>query len=495
MQINFQIMKRFAFIVALTTVMFNITSCSSVIPQTQTNSQVSDSQTNSQVSDSVSLSSHDSESSNSTEKTEDIVITIAVVGDSSQMTDIIKEFNELDDGYRVEIKQYGNDLDMMDDTVDLTPEYYAQLDFEALQDIMNSNDIDIVCDISFANESYYRILQNKGAFVDLYSFMENDSEVNTSTLNSHVLNVNEIDGKLYTLPTFYAVNTLVGDTQYVGSKENWNMDEFISHWNEMPDGATIAGATEKENIYRSLLAFNLLSFIDYENAQVHFDSPDFRRMLEFCNTFDQMIGDKGTYNYDSISFVSSVTIDQIMSSRMFSEENGKTFVGYPSSDGNGAHFTAAYPCFSICAKSSPEKQKAAWEFIRTFVTEEWQIEHVIPKIETTEISEEYYSTELGFCVNNNAFDTIAERLINNEYYPATFVDKDIEYERNFPTKEDVDALKAYIETVNIWGTPVESSLWEIIDEEILSYFHGERSLDECVEFIQNRASIWISEQS
>ncbi|MDE7105208.1 MAG: hypothetical protein K2O36_04930 [Ruminococcus sp.] len=446
------------------------------------------------MSDSVSLSSHDSESSNSTEKNEDIVLTVAMSGDSSQMTDIIKEFNELDNGYRVEIKQYGNDLDMMDDTVDLSPEYYAQLDFEIIQDIINSDEIDIVCNNSFFNECNYRILQNKEAFVDLYSFMENDSEVNKTTLNNHILNVNEIDGKLYTLPTFYAVNTLVGDTQYVGSKENWTIDEFISHWNEMPDGTTIAGATAKENVYRSLLQFNLSNFIDYDNAEVHFDSSEFKGMLEFCNSFPSMVGEKGTYDYDAVSFVDSVIIDQIMSAQMFSEENGKTFVGYPSSDGNGAYFTPYGICYSISAKSSPEEQKGAWEFIRTFVTEEWQIENVIPFIEEAGPIE-HYSTELGLCVNNNAFDKIADGLINHEYYSATFVDKDIEYERYFPTEEDVDKLKAYIDTINLWGTVVDDSLWEIIRDEVFTYFNGETTIDECIDFIQNRASIWISEQS
>lgn len=486
MQINFQIMKRFAFLVSLTTVMFNITSCSNNIPQTQKNSQ---------VSDTASPSSQGSASSNSTEKAEDIVLTVAMTGDSSQMEDAIKEFNALDNGYKVEIKRYGNEFDPFDDTVDLSPEYYAQLDFEIIQDIINSDEIDIVCNNSFFNECNYRILQNKEAFVDLYSFMENDSKVNKTTLNNHILNVNEIDGKLYTLPTFYAVNTLVGDTQYVGSKENWTIDEFISHWNEMPDGTTIAGATAKENVYRSLLQFNLSSFIDYDNAEVHFDSSEFKGMLEFCNSFPSMVGEKGTYDYDAVSFVDSVIIDQIMSAQMFSEENGRTFVGYPSSDGNGAYFTPYGICYSISAKSSPEEQKGAWEFIRTFVTEEWQIENVIPFIEASGNTEAHYSTEIGLCVNNNAFDKIADGLINHEYYSATFVDKDIEYERHFPTAEDIDRLKSYIDTINLWGTVVDDSLWEIIDEEILSYLCGEHSLDECVEFIQNRASIWISEQS
>lgn len=486
MQINFQIMKRFAFLVSLTTVMFNITSCSNNIPQTQTSSQ---------VSDTASPSSQGSTSGNSTEKAEDIVLTVAMTGDSSCMEDTIEEFNALDNGYRVEIKRYNNEFDPFDDTVDLSSELYASRDFEVVQDIMNSNDIDIVCNNSFENESYYRILQNKEAFVDLYSFMENDSEVNKTTLNNHILNVNEIDGKLYTLPTFYAINILVGDTQYVGNKENWTIDEFISHWNEMPDGATIAGSTEKESVYRSILQFNLSNFIDYDNAVVHFDSSEFKGMLEFCNSFPSMAGEKGTYDNDAVSFVDSVIIDQIMSAQMFNGENGKTFVGYPSSDGNGAYFTPYGICYSISAKSSPEEQKGAWEFIKTFVTEEWQIENVIPFIEASGNTEAHYSTEIGLCVNNNAFDKIADGLINHEYYSATFVDKDIEYERYFPTEEDVDKLKAYIDNINLWGTVVDYSLWEIIRDEVFTYFNGEQTIDECIDFIQNRASIWISEQS
>lgn len=60
--------------------------------------------------------------------------------------------------------------------------------------------------------------------------MEQDAEVNRSTLNDRILQLNETDGKLYRLPTFYGVETLIGEAKYVGSKENWTVDEFISQW-------------------------------------------------------------------------------------------------------------------------------------------------------------------------------------------------------------------------------------------------------------------------
>lgn len=425
---------------------------------------------------------------------ENIVLTMAMTGDSSGIEQTIKEFNNEDNGYRIEIKQYSDQISDEELSYEESAEKYQYEDIGILQDIINSSEIDIVCNASFFSESYYEILQKKDAFVDLYKFMENDSEVNTDTLDTHILNLNETDGKLYTLPVFYAINTLAGDSEYVGNKENWTFDEFVSHWNDMPDGSTIMGANQKEKVYPIVLRNNLDSFIDYENAMVHFDSPDFKKMLEFCNQFESANGQKGTYDYDAISFISPILATGIMASPTFNPENGLTCVGYPSQNGKGAYLSSMDLCYSINAKSSPEKQKGAWKFIRTFVTEDYQMNNAIPFFEDESNQEGYYSSEMGFCVNRNAFDKIAEKLINKEYYSSSFEDKNNTYDRRFPTEKDVDELRRYILSVNQWGTMIDSSLEEIIDDEVSAYFNGEESIDDCVDIIQNRASIWISEQ-
>ncbi|MBO5163538.1 MAG: extracellular solute-binding protein [Ruminococcus sp.] len=478
------IIKKSAVLVCLAMIMSNVASCSSVKSDSSAPSDFS-APSDSSVSDGKS----------SDEKKDDIVLTLAMSGDSSGIEKTIEEFNAADNGCQVQIKRYSEQFDEDGLPITQSEEESQYQDLEILQDIINTTEIDIVCNVSFTYESNYQILQNKGAFVDLYSFMENDPEVNTDTLDTHILEVNEIDGKLYTLPDFYNINTLVGESQYVGTKENWTFDEFVEHWNAMPEGSTIAGANQAENIYSVVLRSNLSGFIDYENAQVHFDSPNFKKMLEFCNQFESTNGEKGTYDYDAPNFVWEGYSNGIMASSMFNPDNGFTCVGYPSEDGNGAYFTSAGYSYSINAKASPEKQQAAWEFIRTFVTEEWQVENVIPFVEGSEVTEAYYSTELGYCVNKNAFDKIAEKIINKEYYSLTMTNKDVEYERRFPNEEDVVQLRRYIDSVNRWETVVGSSVWNIVNEEVLAYFAGEISVDECIERIQNRASIWISEQS
>lgn len=436
-----------------------------------------------------------SNAESSVEKTDDIVLTMVVGGDSRNIEKAAEKFNAADNGYQVQLKRYSEQFNEDGSINALSDEEYQYQDLEILQDIMNTTDIDIVCNVSFVYESYYRILQNKGAFADLYSFMENDPEVNMDTLDTHILEVNEIDGKLYALPDFYHINTLEGESKYVGTKENWSFDEFVKHWNAMPEDSTIAGSNQAENIYNVVLRNNISSFIDYEKAQVHFDSPEFKKMLEFCNQFESTNGEKGTYDFDAENFVWDGYANGIMAASIFNPANGFTCVGYPSEDGNGAYFTSAGHSYSISAKSSPEKQKAAWEFIRTFVTEEWQLENVIPFIEGDENVPSYYSSEMGYCVNKNAFDKIAEKLINKEFYPPTFEDKGVEYETGFPTEEDVAQLRRYINTVNQWETGIDLSLSVIINDEVMAYFTGEKTLDECVSLIQNRASLWISEQS
>ncbi|MDE5619132.1 MAG: hypothetical protein K2O29_05230 [Ruminococcus sp.] len=164
------------------------------------------------------------------ENREDTIITLATNSTAySELQDETDTFNVLDNGYQivtkiVDLEFYNKEYDavVLDEGDDLT------LDFHMVQDIMNTDSIDIIPSYTFGNQSEYETLKNMGAFADLYPFMENDHEVNTSTLNRHILSLNETDGKLCSLPVYYMVKTIAGETKYVGDKENRTVDDFIS---------------------------------------------------------------------------------------------------------------------------------------------------------------------------------------------------------------------------------------------------------------------------
>ena len=117
-------------------------------------------------------SSNNSQGESTQEKKEDIILTMAMSGDPEPLEKVIEEFNESDNGYQVQIKRYGGQLNDDGTINELTREQLQYKDIEILQDIMNTTNVDIVCNYSFTDMAYYSILQNKGAFVDLYTFME-----------------------------------------------------------------------------------------------------------------------------------------------------------------------------------------------------------------------------------------------------------------------------------------------------------------------------------
>lgn len=407
--------------------------------------------------------------------TDEIVLTMAISG-NPEIEDVVEEFNASNNGYQIELKRYG--ASSADD-----PESLRYADFDLLQDIVKGK-VDVVCSLSFSDSAYYEILKNKEVLVDLYTFMENDEEVNCSTLNQHVLKTNERNGKLYSLPTFYGVTTLIGKSEYVGTKENWTTEEFVAHWKQMPEGATICGYTQSENIYYFLLRNNLDAFIDYNNQEVHFDSSDFVEIMEFCSEFDSNHGMKGVHDADAPEFVSPCYIDGFSSTAgMFQEDSPYTLVGYPSSDGTGAFLRNVYESYSICANISTEKQQGAWEFIRTFATYQYQKSHMISS-----------NGQGGIPINNKVLDETAKEIIDGKYSDGTYTVEGIPYKASLPTQEDYEGFLEYVNHIERWEPGNHGAIWTIVAEETAAFFSGEKSLDDTIKMIQSRATIWISEQ-
>jgi ABC-type glycerol-3-phosphate transport system substrate-binding protein len=452
------------------------------------------------------------------DKSKEIVLTMACMTEPwDNMKQWINEFNAEDNGVRIEIKSFGSIND--DDGIPhgFTDEELTQIDFQVTQELLNSDDIDLVGPFSFGNGAKFEIFKRKGGFVDLYKLMENDPEVNTDTLNKHILELCESDGKLYSIPTHYWAKTLIGKSEYVGTKQNWTIDEFTDRWEAMPEGSTVNGSVNAENIYYDVLRANTPSFVDYAECQVHFDDPDFRKMLEFCNTFPSNSGQKGEYNYNGeamvhVEYVNSYQAGLISDMDYNTFENssarlrdgGYTLVGFPSSDGSGA-FLCGTGDVAIRSNISEEKQQAAWEFIRGFYTEEFQTDNYafceeFPNPESGETIVQY-TFEEGFPINNAARRNIAKNFIDEKYKSNV---TDITVQGNEVTQlnelkleqADCDFIDDYIDSIDRWEySETDSSLFWIVEEEVLNYLSGGQDIDSTISMIQDRASIWLSEQA
>lgn len=162
--------------------------------------------------------------------TEDVILTMASRGSSIKYRigneNLINRFNEMDNGYKIIEVDYGEYFDGGNEE---TAESWTDKDRELILDVMKGGIVDIVPNV-FNDSGKYISLAEKGAFVDLYPFIENDPQIDGDMLFSHVLETTEINDQLTYMPLSFSINTLAGKSKYVGLKENWTMDDLKHNW-------------------------------------------------------------------------------------------------------------------------------------------------------------------------------------------------------------------------------------------------------------------------
>jgi len=101
----------------------------------------------------------------------------------------------------------------------------------------------------------------------------------------------------------------------------------------------------------------------------------------------------------------------------------------------------------------------------------------------------------GIPVNRNVFDRIvAEAMKEDEHGPGTMGWNNFTIEMKPLTQADIDKIMAILDSVN-GSVGQDETLWNIISESASSFFSGAITVQDTVRVIQNRASIYVAEQS
>lgn len=423
-------------------------------------------------------------SENTTEKREDITITMTTLGDiqNPYLKNAVDNFNIADNGYKIIFRNYMDYYDSSYETeYGTTPEAFAKIDTQLSLDIMEGGIVDIVLDSVFCDNGKYDSLVKQGAFADLYEFMQAEN-YDDSVLYNHILELYETDGKLCCMPIMFQVDTVAGYTRYVGDKENWTIEEMIEHWNAMPEGATFNGHTTKDYVYMTILRDNISSFIDFENHTTNYDSPEFVKILEFINSFDPPESYKQEMNWNTPHFIMNFpiyTFENFHYNLWNEQGEDVTVVGYPSPDESGILIDTAGFKYSVCEYSSPEVKQGAWEFIKTLV--DYDIQY--------DMTEEH-----GFPVNYEVFRKRGEEEYSKYGQSDMISIQGTEYDIGYLSPEEYDYLVSLIDSAKKANVSIEEDITKIIEEELYSMFAGEKTPEETAEIINSRAGILISER-
>lgn len=425
-------------------------------------------------------------------------ITVGVLDNDYYLKDFTQGFNRSQDTYKLEIITYPNS----------DGSYFG--DPEGKNDALDNLKLAVVSNdapdmLFMQGESDYHDtflrLGSKGVFCDLYEFIDNDAEVNRDTLLPNILTaMQHPNGSLYSFTRGFWVQTLAVKPEY-STKENWTMDDMIALY-EGADDMKYYWSTKQEMLQMLLTGTD---FTDEMNGTCSFDSPEFIKMLEFCNRYplettcpeksyedpDQearwmkWINDHyhryiedNDYLYHAV--FSSLTGGFAASRYAYDKAElggAMTLVGYPSDNGKGGRITADG---EIAILSTCSDKAAAWEVLKAYIQNEIVV-----------------SEYTGYSVFNDVF----EEELDMEMYILDFGERsDAEYYDNqgthiYPlTQEERDGLEDYIRGCDTYMM-LDEKVKNIIYEEAGMYFSGDRSVEDTAKMIQSRAEIYLSEQS
>ena len=456
------------------------------------------------------------------------VLTFACMYLDWNMRDAIVKFNRASNTHRIVVRDY-SEYNTDDDYTAGIQKLNTEMLSGKLPDMIDINTY------SMPIEQYAA----KGFLTDLYELIDADADLSREDFVQPVLKALEsADGKLYQLPQTFVVDTAIALDKVVGEYDTWNLAAVKDAMTKLQDGATVFDVyCTKSDILSTCISRNIDAFVDWENGAAHFDSDEFKALLEFANSFPDTYDWENADEEDQDSAQNRMNAGkQLMSSFYVSSledilyqltgYNGKVkFVGYPSEDGTSNHafqIDGAIAISSTCADKT-----AAWNFMKQFLNEEYQSSYNIWSFPINQaafdaklkemMTEEYQTDDNGNVMKDDNGNPI--RIPKVTYYTdgngtmtgystgnggvavmQASADGSVEMGENGEvnvyamTQEQADEILGLINaTTAVYG--YDESILNIISDEAAAYFAGEKSLDDTANMIQSRVNLYVAEQS
>lgn len=401
---------------------------------------------------------------------------------NNEMKRRVIEYNRSNDQYRIVVKDYDS--------------YNTYEDYEAGMKQLNNDIItgampDILITSGLPMENYAA----KGLLADIGKMIEEDEELSQVEFVQNVFDAYSVDGTLYYVIPNFGVRTMVAKTSLVGDKTSWTMEEAKQLVASMPDKTQLFGDTTRDNFFSIMMDFCASDFVDVSTGKCDFASQHFMDMMEYAKTLpvelgEDYYGEDYWMNYqsqyrDNRTILCQMTINDIQGLNY--TVNGRigedvAYIGFPTENGQGS-FINANQAFAISSRSA--NKEGAWDFLRYYLTDEYQSE-----------------LTWGLPIQMKYFRENAKKGTEKPYYLDENGQK-MEYDETFYlnnesitlptlTQEQVDKAVNFILSVNK-AYYSNSEVMTIINEEMESFYSGQKSAQDVAQVIQSRAQIYVDE--
>ncbi len=397
------------------------------------------------------------------------VIKVAILSeDAYNLRQNIVRFNRENDEYEVEVIDYSQSEDPVAD---------MNCDISAGK----SPDI-----IELSRVSISRMAQ-KGLLADLTPYYEKDERVSEDDLLNTVQEAMKINQKYYYVAPEFSIYTVVGKTSEVGEKKGWTFNDFYTFAN----GGKGDGIFVDSSIDDLLDMFGeviISDMVDWTEQKCDFNTEEFRKLLEFCALYKNENSEMLTahsFNQGAVSLINAKVgpLDIQYYEDLF--DGDVTFIGFPNEHMMGSYFKFGN-CLGIL--ETAENKDEAWKFMSSYMTKEFQGDR--ENIAGMPTRKDAYQMAIKELSATTAYkDELGKEIppFEQELY---FYDYEVKLK---PLSEkDVETYEALIQRTRR-TSEYDSTIVDIIKDEAHLYFGGEKTVDDVIQIIQNRVSLYIAE--
>lgn len=407
------------------------------------------------------------------------ILTVATTLTHYGVRDAAKKFNESQDEIKIKILDYSEEAD-------------ANAKLSADISAGNIPDMYVLAD-GIAGMTIDQAI-SKGYIEDLTPFLEKDSELSKEDFIPSVYNTMCRDGKLYFVADSFRVNAIIGNADEIGSEPGWTFTEFKDYVFSKPEEAKICWSTSKNKILETYFSSKTLDFVDWDKGECHFDSPEFKALLEVCNrgTMEDSDPEVITHTGEDIKSGKQLFITESIGNRenkMYLYKKvfkNVAIKGFPSANGKGfqASFNAPVAMSSGCSDKD-----AAWKFLRYYLTEK-RAGEIIGYGYGIPVREDAYAEFMkGFTATSKGTDKYGNEFLDMSGEQSL---DDITAPYEPMTEDELKEYRKIIDNIDSMETN-DNHVMSIVNEDVQAYFLGDKSLDDTCKIIQDRVTTYVNE--
>ncbi len=361
------------------------------------------------------------------------------------LSSAIADFKALCPEYTVEYTDYA--------------ELYGNQALQQLQlDLMQGNAPDLL----FVNGLPFELYGKRGLLENLYAWMDADDSCASTDFTQNLLKALEsAEHKLYQMPQSYSIVTTAGLRDLAGSRSDWT---YAAVNEELANSKTLLSAfygETGESLAVTLPVYMLPTFVDYENAEAHFDSAEAASFF----TFLSKVQPHAQIPYTAENELKALRRGEILFAQLMllspeqfagTDElfDGKLiYPGYP--DAAGGSFYLNLP---MAIPAAAQEKDGAWAFMKLL------------------FSSDYYATRGGWLPLQSGFEaSLQEALADGA------------------SEESLQKLAQIQENI-CSAAYYEEAITDILADETSYLFAGARTVEETAERIDQRVQLYLTEQ-